>query len=68
MGFQKQNKMIKNLSKSNNILLLDFANLMPEDREYWADGVHVNEAGALKKAKIFSNFTINKFNLRKYKK
>jgi hypothetical protein len=29
---------------------------MPQDKRYWADGRHVNEAGALVKATLFAEF------------
>jgi hypothetical protein len=29
---------------------------MPQDPKYWADGRHVNEAGAVEKAKLFAEF------------
>jgi hypothetical protein len=36
--------------------LFDFAAVMPQDAEYWADGRHSNEAGALVKAGLFAEF------------
>jgi hypothetical protein len=36
--------------------LFDFAAEMPTDTIYWADGRHVNEAGALLKAQLFAAF------------
>ena len=55
-GFAEQNDMVKEVAKSHDVFLLDFAALMPQEMLYWNDGVHLNEEGALRKAKIFAEF------------
>jgi hypothetical protein len=44
------------VAASHDIPLFDFADIMPQDAAYWADGRHVNEAGALIKAQLFAEF------------
>jgi len=67
-GFAQHNKMIADLGNSYNIPVLDFENLMPQDIQYWADGVHLNKNGSHEKAKIFSNFLIKNYKLEKFHK
>jgi hypothetical protein len=55
-GFADQNDMMKEFAESQDVLLLDFAAVMPQEKRYWSDGVHVNEEGALLKAKTFAEF------------
>lgn len=55
-GFKENNDVTKEVATIGHIPLFDFAAVMPQDAEYWADGRHVNEAGALVKAKLFAEF------------
>ena len=55
-GFQENNEVVKEVANRHDILLFDFAAVMPQDAKYWADGRHVNEAGALEKATLFAEF------------
>lgn len=55
-GFQENNEVVKEVAKRHHIPLFDFAAFMPQDAQYWADGRHVNEAGALEKAVLFAEF------------
>jgi lysophospholipase L1-like esterase len=55
-GFQENNKVVEDVATSQHIPLFDFASLMPQDPKYWDDGRHVNEAGAVEKAKLFAEF------------
>jgi hypothetical protein len=55
-GFRENNEVVKEVATSHEIALFNFAALMPQDAEYWADGRHVNEAGALVKAQLFAEF------------
>jgi lysophospholipase L1-like esterase len=55
-GFQENNEVVKEVANSHHIPIFDFAAVMPQDAEYWADGRHVNEAGALEKAILFAEF------------
>jgi hypothetical protein len=36
--------------------MFDFAAVMPKEATYWADGRHVNEAGAVVKARLYAEF------------
>jgi lysophospholipase L1-like esterase len=55
-GFQENNQVVVDVANSHHIPLFDFAAVMPQDAKYWADGRHVNEAGALEKASLFAEF------------
>ena len=55
-GFQENNEVVKEVANHDQVPLFDFAAVMPQDAKYWADGRHVNEAGALEKAKLFAEF------------
>ena len=55
-GFRENNDVVKEVAASHEIPLFDFAGVMPQDIEYWADGRHINEAGALVKARLFAEF------------
>lgn len=55
-GFQENNEVLKEVAASRAVPLFDFASLMPQDAQYWADGRHVNEAGAVVKARLFAEY------------
>lgn len=55
-GFQENNEVVKEVANHDHVPLFDFAAVMPQDATYWADGRHVNEAGALEKATLFAEF------------
>ena len=55
-GFQENNNVVRNVATSHHIPLFDFVDVMPQDPKYWADGRHVNEAGAALKAQLFAEF------------
>ena len=55
-GFQENNDIVKKVANGHHVPLFDFAAVMPQDARYWADGRHVNEAGALEKATLFAEF------------
>jgi lysophospholipase L1-like esterase len=55
-GIKENNDVVKGVATSGQIPLFDFAGVMPQDAKYWADGRHVNESGALVKAKLFAAF------------
>jgi len=56
IGIQENNEVVRQVAPDNNIPLFEFAEQMPKDRKYWADGRHVNEEGALIKADLFAKF------------
>jgi lysophospholipase L1-like esterase len=56
VGFRENNDVVRNVAKSQGVLFFDFVLGMPQDAQYWADGRHVNEAGALEKARLFADF------------
>jgi lysophospholipase L1-like esterase len=56
LAFAENNDVVKEVAAEQQIPLFDFAEVMPQDATYWADGRHVNEAGAVVKAKLFAEF------------
>jgi lysophospholipase L1-like esterase len=56
IGMKENNDVVREVAISNNIPLFDFADQMPKDKKYWADGRHNNERGALLKAELFAKF------------
>jgi lysophospholipase L1-like esterase len=55
-GFQENNEVVRAAANQHGVPLFDFVKVMPQDKQYWADGRHVNEAGALLKASLFAEF------------
>jgi lysophospholipase L1-like esterase len=55
-GFAENNQVVAEVATSHDVPLFDFASVMPQDPEYWADGRHSNESGALLKATLFAEF------------
>jgi lysophospholipase L1-like esterase len=55
-GFQENNQVVKEVAADHDVALFDFAEVMPQDPSYWADGRHSNEVGALEKAELFAEF------------
>ncbi len=55
-GFKENNQIVKMVAREHKIPVFDFAEAMPKEKSYWADGRHVNEMGALVKAELFAKF------------
>jgi len=55
-GFKEMNELIKKVGISHEVPVYDFAAEAPDEAEYWADGVHMNEEGAALKARLFAEF------------
>ncbi len=55
-AFAEQNDIIRRLGESHQVPVFDFAAVMPQEKQYWADGRHVNEQGARLKAELFAQF------------
>ena len=55
-AFSENNDVVEDVALSHAIPLFDFASVMPQDAIYWADGRHVNEAGAVEKARLFAEY------------
>jgi hypothetical protein len=56
IGIKENNDVVRDVAISNNIPLFEFADQMPKDKKYWADGRHNNERGALLKAELFAKY------------
>ena len=62
-AMNEHNQVMRDITNNTSAYLLDFSALFPKDAGlYETDGIHLNEAGALEKARIFSEF-IQKSNL-----
>ena len=57
-GFVQNNLVVKDVAAHCRVPLYDFAAEMSSDPKYWSDGRHVNEAGALLKARLFANWLL----------
>ncbi|MGB5339435.1 MAG: SGNH/GDSL hydrolase family protein [Gammaproteobacteria bacterium] len=55
-GYKENNSVVREVAKEFTSPMFDLARDMPQDRKYWADSVHVNEAGALLKAELIARF------------
>jgi lysophospholipase L1-like esterase len=55
-GFAQNNAVVRHVARRMGLPMLDFARAMPQEKEYWADGAHVNAKGALRKAEIFAEW------------
>jgi hypothetical protein len=55
-AYGEQNEIIRGFAGTHYVPVFDLAAEMPQAEEYWADGRHVNEAGALMKAQLFAQF------------
>ena len=56
IAFKENNAIVKKVAHLSGAYLFDFASVMTKDKQYWSDGRHVNEEGALLKAKLFASF------------
>ena len=55
-GFRENNEVVKAVAAELDVPLFDFAAVMPQEAIYWADGRHVNEAGAVQKARLYAQY------------
>ena len=55
-AYAEQNQVILEIGRSHEVPVFDYEAVMSQSPEYWADGRHVNEAGALLKAQLFAKF------------
>jgi lysophospholipase L1-like esterase len=55
-GFRENNQVVREVADKHSAHLFDFAAVMPGKKDYWSDGRHVNEDGALLKAQLFADF------------
>lgn len=55
-GYRENNDVIRAVAREQQVPVFDFAGQMPQDRQWWRDGRHVNEAGARLQAELFAAF------------
>lgn len=55
-GFKENNGVVKDVAAEQSTPMFDFAAVMPQEAIYWADGRHVNEAGAVVKARLYAAY------------
>ncbi len=58
-AYEENNSVVRNVANDLSCPLFDFVKHMSADRKYWADSVHVNEDGAMLKAKLFAQHIHN---------
>lgn len=58
--YKKANDMIRDISKYNNIPLIDLDNSIPKNDKYIFDSVHLNNKGSITVSNILTNYFINK--------
>jgi len=56
IGFNENNAVVREVAENHGAYLFDFVRAMSQEKKYWADGRHVNEEGALLKARLFAEF------------
>ena len=55
-AFAEHNDLLKEIAEAEGVAILDYANIFPDEKKYYVDGVHVNEEGSSIKARIFADF------------
>ncbi|MBO9999895.1 MAG: hypothetical protein J7641_12990 [Cyanobacteria bacterium SID2] len=58
IAIAEHNEVLKNIARTHNASLFDFASMFPRELQYFEDGVHVTEVGARLKAQMFANFMV----------
>ena len=61
-ALRENNEAVIEVAEDMDVPVFDFAEVMPQQKEYWDEGRHVNKFGAEKKAELFSEF-INEMGL-----
>ena len=59
-AYDEMNQVLKSLSQQMRVNLFDFAKFFPKEKKYFTDGMHVNADGVKLKAKMFTDYLINK--------
>ena len=59
--YDQMNEMVRTVAKKNNILLIDLAVEIPQEREFMYDVVHFNNLGSQKSAEIISKELVQLF-------
>jgi len=57
-GLDQMNDAVRAVAETTPAHFFDFAAVMPDKQEYWADWVHNSEAGAAEKARLFADYVI----------
>ena len=58
--YQDFNNIIREVAKSENVLIIDLAKEIPQTKDFIYDGIHLNEKGSLLVADIITKFFIDK--------
>ena len=58
--YQDFNNIIRDVAKSENVLIIDLAKEIPQTKDFIYDGIHLNEKGSLLVADIITKFFIDK--------
>ncbi len=57
-SYKKFNKIIRDVAKQNDVLLIDLAVLIPPSEKFLYDTVHLNDEGSIKVGELISNYMI----------
>ena len=57
-SYKKFNKIIRDVAKQNDVLLIDLAVLIPSSEKFLYDTVHLNDEGSIKAGELISNHLI----------
>lgn len=55
-GYNENNLVVRRIAKAYDVPMFDFAEVMPQSKQLWSDGRHVNSDGAMVKALLFAGF------------
>ncbi|MHC4351190.1 MAG: SGNH/GDSL hydrolase family protein [Planctomycetota bacterium] len=55
-GIDEANRELKAIARDTGVLLFDFAELFPTEKQYFVDSSHVNQEGSTLKARLFADF------------
>ncbi len=61
-GYDEQNDLVLSLGDEINVPTFDFEPAMPDDKELWEDGRHLNKEGIAVKAKLFTEYVAEQTN------
>lgn len=59
-AFAEHNEIITRVAQEEGTLFLDFAPLMPRDKQLWADGRHMTAEGNSVRARIIADYLAGK--------
>jgi hypothetical protein len=58
-AIEEQNEIVLKIGERDDVHAFDFANAFPHDANFFVDPIHVNEAGARAKGKLFAEYLLS---------